>query len=93
LSGGEGAANVILDSVIRLLPGVLVNQNTLKEESFERKNDGVKLLEHPLYTKPSIWRGRKVPEVLLTGNHAKIEQWKQDQSIEITTKLRPDLLK
>ena len=93
LSGGEGAANVILDSVIRLLPGVLVNQNTLKEESCERKNDGVKLLEHPLYTKPSIWRGRKVPEVLLTGNHYKIEKWKQDQSIQITKKLRPDLLK
>jgi len=93
LSGGEVAANVILDCVIRLLPGVVVNQDTLKEESFERKNNGLKLLEHPLYTKPSIWRGRKVPEVLLTGNHAKIEQWKQDQSIEITAKLRPDLLK
>lgn len=93
LSGGEVAANVILDSVIRLLPGVLINQDTLKEESFEKKENGSKLLEHPLYTKPSIWRGRKVPDVLLTGNHRKIEKWKQDQSIQITKKLRPDLFK
>ena len=51
------------------------------------------MLEHPLYTKPSIWRGRKVPEVLLAGNHREIEKWKQDQSMQITKKLRPDLLK
>jgi len=93
LSGGEVAANVILDSVIRLLPGVLANQDTLKEESFERGDGGKKMLEHPLYTKPSIWRGRKVPEVLLAGNHREIEKWKQDQSMQITKKLRPDLLK
>lgn len=93
LSGGEVAANVILDSVIRLLPGVLVNQDTLKEESFERKIHGKKILEHPLYTKPPIWRGRKIPDVLLSGNHQEIEKWRQTQSVEITKKLRPDLLK
>jgi tRNA (guanine37-N1)-methyltransferase len=93
LSGGEVAASVILDSVVRLLPGVLVNQKTLEEESFERKHNGKKMLEHPLYTKPSIWRGRKVPEVLLSGNHSEIEKWKQDQSMQVTQTLRPDLLK
>ena len=93
LSGGEVAANVILDSVIRLLPGVLTNQDTLREESFERKDNGKKILEHPLYTKPSIWRSRKIPEVLLSGNHQEIEKWKHNQSVEVTKKLRPDLLK
>lgn len=93
LSGGEVAANVILDSVIRLLPGVLVNQNTLKDESFERTIYGKKTLEHPLYTKPSIWRGRKIPNVLLSGNHQEIKKWRENQSVEITKKLRPDLLK
>jgi tRNA (guanine37-N1)-methyltransferase len=93
LSGGEVAATVILDSVIRLLPGVLANQDTLKEESFEKEYFGKKLLEHPLYTKPVAWRGRAVPEVLLSGNHREIEKWKHDQSMQITKKLRPDLLK
>ncbi len=93
LSGGEVAANVILDSVVRLLPGVLINQDTLKEESFEKESNGKKMLEHPLYTKPSTWRGKKVPEVLLSGNHRKIEEWKHDHSMRITKKLRPDLLK
>lgn len=93
LSGGEVAANVILDSIIRLLPGVLLNQDTLKEESFERKIHNKKILEHPLYTKPPIWRGRKIPDVLLSGNHQEIEKWRQTQSVEITKKLRPDLLK
>ncbi len=93
LSGGEVATNVILDSVIRLLPGVLDNQKTLQEESFETTIDGKKLLEHPLYTKPAIWRGRSVPSVLLSGNHSEIDKWKRNQSMEITKKLRPDLLK
>lgn len=87
LSGGEVAAITILDSVIRLLPGVLSNQDTLLEESFERTIDGLNLLEHPLYTKPANWRGRKVPEVLLSGNHQLIDDWKIEKSIEIT-KLR-----
>lgn len=93
LSGGEVAANVLLDSVVRLLDGVLANQDTLKEESFEREFEGRKILEHPLYTKPVIWRDRKVPEVLLSGNHKEIEKWKLNQSLDVTRKLRPDLLR
>ena len=84
LSGGEVAAITILDSVVRLLPGVLANQETLKEESFEVEIDGLQLIEHPLYTKPSVWRGREVPEVLLSGNHARIEKWKMTESIRVT---------
>jgi tRNA (guanine37-N1)-methyltransferase len=84
LSGGEVAAITILDSVIRLLPGVLVNQETIKEESFELEIDGLQLIEHPLYTKPSVWRGREVPEALLSGNHARIEEWKKTESLRVT---------
>lgn len=84
LSGGEVAAIAILDSVIRLLPGILINQDTLKEESFEVEECGVKLIEHPLYTKPAVWRGRNVPEILLSGNHTEIKKWKKAESIKIT---------
>jgi len=84
LSGGEVAAMAILDSVVRLLPGVISNQETLKEESFELEFNGLKLIEHPLYTKPALWRGRSVPEVLLSGNHAKIAKWKQTESLKVT---------
>lgn len=84
LSGGEVAALTILDSVIRLLPGVLANQETLRQESFEKEELGMNLIEHPLYTKPLEWRGRKVPEVLLSGNHAAIEKWKKEESLKIT---------
>lgn len=84
LSGGEIAAMTILDSIIRLLPGVLNNQETLKEESFETESEGLSLIEHPLYTKPAMWRGRKVPEVLLSGNHSEIKKWKKSESIRIT---------
>lgn len=84
LSGGEIAALSIIDSVVRLLPGILVNQNTLKEESFEVSINGLELIEHPLYTKPVEWRGRKVPEILLSGHHSKISAWKKDESIAIT---------
>lgn len=84
LSGGEIAALSIIDSVVRLLPGILVNQNTLKEESFEVSINGLELIEHPLYTKPVEWRGRKVPEILLSGHHSKINAWKKDESITIT---------
>lgn len=84
LSGGEVAAITILDSVVRLLPGVLANQDTLKEESFEVEIDGLQLIEHPLYTKPSIWKGREVPKVLLSGNHTEIEKWKRTESIRVT---------
>ena len=93
LSGGEVAAMTILDSVVRLLPGVLANQKTLKEESFEIEIDGIKLIEHPLYTKPAIWRGRAVPEVLLSGDHAKIAEWKKKESLRITKARLNNLLK
>jgi tRNA (guanine37-N1)-methyltransferase len=92
LSGGEVAAITILDSVIRLLPGVLANQDTLKEESFEVEIDGMQLLEHPLYTKPSVWKGREVPEILLSGNHAEIQKWKRDESLRVTKTRQKELL-
>jgi tRNA (guanine37-N1)-methyltransferase len=93
LSGGELAALVILDTCIRLLPGVLVNQETLKSESFESTGDFEGLLEAPLYTKPAVWRSRKVPEILLSGNHQAIAKWKKERSKEITAIRRADLLK
>ena len=84
LSGGEIALFSILDSVIRLLPNVLLNQDTLREESFEAEIDGMQLIEYPLYTKPSIWKNKEVPNVLLSGNHSEIQNWKQQESIRIT---------
>jgi tRNA (guanine37-N1)-methyltransferase len=91
LSGGEIAALCILDSSIRLLPGVLANSDTLSNESFEGAFNGC--LESPLYTRPFDWRGLKVPEVLLSGNHGMIEQWKVEQSKLLTALHRPDLLR
>lgn len=93
LSGGEVAAMTILDSIVRLLPGVLSNQETLKEESFEEESEGLSLIEHPLYTKPAIWRGRKVPEILLSGNHSEIEKWKKSESIRVTKVRQNSFLK
>ena len=84
LSGGEIAAMAILDSVIRLLPGVVANQFSLQEESFEKKENGLELIEHPLYTKPVIWRNKAVPEILLSGNHKYINSWKKKESLKIT---------
>ena len=86
LSGGESAAFVILDSIIRLLPGVLGNETSAKEESFENG-----LLEYPQYTKPQIWEEKTVPDVLLSGDHAKIKDWRLSQSEAITRDRRPDL--
>jgi len=88
LSGGEIGAFVIIDSVVRLLPGVLGNNNSLFEESFE--ND---LLEYPQYTKPQKWEKKEVPSVLLTGDHKKIKDWRLAQSEDITRRRRPDLWK
>ena len=88
LSGGETASFVLIDSIIRLLPGVLGNDNSAKEESFE--ND---LLEYPQYTKPQNWEGKSAPEVLLSGDHAKIKGWRLSQSEAITRRQRPDLWK
>jgi tRNA (guanine37-N1)-methyltransferase len=86
LSGGELAAMVVLDACVRLLPGVMGASASAEEESF---NDG--LLEYPHYTRPAEWRGRPVPPVLLSGNHAAIAAWRRDQSIQITRARRPDL--
>ena len=88
LSGGESASFVFIDSIVRLLPGVLGNDNSIKEESFE--ND---LLEYPQYTKPQNWEGKTPPEVLLSGDHAKIKGWRLSQSEAITRRQRPDLWK
>ena len=79
LSGGETAAYVILDSILRLVPGVLGNENSYKDESFENG-----LLEYPQYTKPQIWEKTPVPEVLLSGDHSKIKDWRLSQSEAIT---------
>ena len=86
LSGGETAAYVILDSILRLVPGVLGNENSYKDESFENG-----LLEYPQYTKPQIWEKTPVPEVLLSGDHSKIKDWRLSQSEAITRTRRPDL--
>ncbi len=87
LNGGEVAALVMLEAVVRLVPGVLGNPESLAEESH---NDG--LLEYPVYTKPLSWRGLQVPEVLVSGHHARIAQWRHEQSVARTAERRPDLL-
>ncbi|MCG6901398.1 MAG: tRNA (guanosine(37)-N1)-methyltransferase TrmD [Rhodobacter sp.] len=86
LTGGEIAAQALIDATVRLLPGVLGNEASAEEESF---SDG--LLEHPQFTKPAIWRGHAIPEVLLSGHHARIAEWRQAQSEELTRHRRPDL--
>ena len=86
LSGGETAAFVVLDSILRLLPGVLGNENSKIDESFENG-----LLEYPQYTKPQIWEEKAVPDVLLSGDHNKIKDWRLSQSEAITRVRRPDL--
>ena len=86
LSGGETAAFIVLDSVLRLLPGVLGNDQSKKEETFENG-----LLEYPQYTKPQVWEEKSVPEVLLSGDHSKIKDWRLSQSEAITRDRRPDL--
>lgn len=90
LCGGEAAVLVIVEAVARLIPGVLGNAASAAEDSFTDAVDG--LLEGPVYTKPAEWRGMAVPEVLLSGNHGKIAQWRRDQSRERTMRRRPDLL-
>ena len=87
LNGGEVATLAMIEAIARLLPGVVGNPESLVEESHE---DG--LLEYPSYTKPAVWRGREVPPVLLSGNHAAIAKWRREQSIERTRRVRPDLL-
>ena len=86
LTGGEIAAQAMIDATVRLLPGVLGNLASTEEESF---SDG--LLEHPQYTRPNDWQGRNVPEVLLSGHHAKIAKWRRDAAMALTKRRRPDL--
>mgnify|MGYP001461672306 CR=1 FL=1 len=88
LSGGEIGAFVMIDTIVRLIPGVLGNPNSLADESFEGD-----LLEYPQYTKPQKWEEKKVPDVLLSGNHSKIKDWRLSQSRDITRRRRPDLWK
>jgi tRNA (guanine37-N1)-methyltransferase len=87
LTGGELAAAVIVDSVVRLIPGAISDETSALTDSFQDN-----LLAPPVYTRPSDYKGWKVPEILLSGNTKKIEEWKEDQSIERTRRLRPDLL-
>lgn len=90
LSGGEPAALVLMDAVVRLLPGVMGNVASPDEESFGAEGfEG--LLEYPLYTRPAEWQGRKVPEVLTSGHHEKVRRWRRAQAEEITKTRRPDL--
>ena len=86
LSGGESAAYVVIDSILRLLPGVLGNENSKLDETFENG-----LLEYPQFTKPQIWEEKAVPDVLLSGDHNKIKHWRLSQSEAITRDRRPDL--
>ena len=87
LSGGEAAAAVVVDTVARLVPGVLGNRGSLDEESFAQG-----LLEYPQYTRPETFRGEKVPDVLLSGNHAEVARWRREQAERLTAERRPDLV-
>ena len=95
LSGGEIAAYVVIDAILRNVKDVLGFDESLIEESFcfEENQEFKNLLEYPHFTKPYEWRGRKVPEVLVSGHHKKISEWRLQQSIELTKKVRPDLVK
>ena len=87
LSGGEPAAMVVLDAVVRLLPGVMGETRSGEDESFERG-----LLEHPHYTRPRRFEGREIPPVLLSGDHAAIARWRQAEALRLTAERRPDLM-
>jgi len=91
LSGGELAAMVIIDAVVRLLPGALGDEDSAKDDSFSESAGGG--LEYPQYTRPEVFRGMKVPDILLSGDHGKIAKWRHQQALERTKKYRPDLLK
>lgn len=95
LTGGELPALVVIDAVVRLLPGVLKKPEAITEESFSNfqlSNSNFQLLEYPQYTRPENFEGKKVPEVLLSGNHQEITKWRRKKSLEKTQKFRPDLL-
>ena len=88
LTGGEPAALVVLDAVVRLIPGVLGNPDSIVEESFSKES-----LDYPHYTRPRSFRGLDVPEVLFSGHHAKIKAWRRERALAITRQRRPDLLR
>jgi tRNA (guanine37-N1)-methyltransferase len=88
LNGGEVAALVVVEAVVRLLPGFMGNPESLAEES----HGGDGLLEYPVYTKPASWRGLDVPEVLLSGHHGQVARWRRDQALRRTAERRPDLI-
>lgn len=88
LTGGEQAAQILLDAVVRLIPGVLGNAESIEDESFEHG-----LLEHPQYTRPVVWEGKCVPEVLMSGHHQNIAKWRKEKALEATKEKRPDLYK
>lgn len=90
LNGGEVAVLAMTEAIVRLIPGVIGNPESLREESHSDDND--RLLEYPNYTKPPTWRGRAVPDVLLSGNHGLIAQWRREQSEARTRQRRPDLM-
>ena len=95
LTGGEIPAMAIVDSIVRLIPGVLEKPEATEQESFSNyqlPTTNYQLLEHPQYTRPEIFEGRKVPQVLLSGDHKKIEEWRKEQAVKKTKKVRPDLL-
>jgi tRNA (guanine37-N1)-methyltransferase len=101
LTGGEIPAMVVVDSLVRLIPGVLEKEEAIRNESFQSpvtlpaqagSHQSLVLLEHPQYTRPEEYKNWKVPEVLLSGNHQKIEEWQKKKSLERTKKRRPDLL-
>ena len=87
LTGGELASAVMIDAITRLLPGTFKKQDVTASESFEGG-----LLEAPQYTRPEVWRGKRVPQVLLSGHHKQMEAWKREKALELTKKYRPDLL-
>lgn len=87
LNGGEAGAAVVVDAVTRLVPGIIGNPASLQTESFNEE-----LLEHPQFTRPEVFRGEAVPPVLLSGNHAEIEKWRQEKSLADTRRRRPDLV-
>ncbi len=90
INGGELAAMVVIDAVVRLLPGALGDEDSSKDDSFSESTGGG--LEYPQYTRPEIFRDMKVPDILLSGHHAEIEKWRRQQAFERTKKHRPDLL-
>jgi tRNA (guanine37-N1)-methyltransferase len=87
MTGGEIAAQAMIDATVRLIPGVLGNAASVAEESFSNG-----LLEHPQYTRPAVWESRAIPDVLLSGDHGRIADWRREQALWITRSRRPDLL-